>query len=206
MIEKLAREYIQEGIRTLEHLPVDAVRRVVDALRDAHAREAQVFVMGNGGSAATASHLACDLNKGLGVGRDKRFRVICLNDNVPTLLAYANDVSYGDVFVEQLRNFVRPGDVVIGISCSGNSENVVKAMEFAAARGAVGVAVSGFDGGRLARAARLALVVPSRDMQVLEDVHLMICHMLFRLLEKTLDAPQRARADRALAAPTVARA
>jgi len=190
MIEELARDYITEESRTLGQLPLPAVRRVVEALRDAFARKAQIFVMGNGGSAATASHLACDINKGLGVGREKRFKMICLNDNIPTMLAYANDVSYGDVFVEQLRNFLRPHDVVIGISCSGNSENVIKAIEFAEARGAVAVGITGFNGGRLAQVARLSIVVPSHDMQVIEDAHLTICHMLFRLLEKTLATPR----------------
>ena len=204
MIEELARKYITEETRTLGVLPLAAVRRVVEVLQDAYARKAQIFVMGNGGSAATASHLACDINKGLGVGREKRFKMICLNDNIPTMLAYANDMSYSDVFVEQLRNFLRPHDVVIGISASGNSENVLKAIEFADARGAVAVEVTGFDGGRLAQVARHSIVVPSRDMQVIEDVHLIICHMLFRLLEKTLATSQVEASGRSLAASRLA--
>src|SRR2546428_11645924 len=157
MIEELARDYITEESRTLGQLPLPAVRRVVEALRDAFARKAQVFVMGNGGSAATASHLACDINKGLGVGREKRFKMICLNDNIPTMLAYANDVSYGDVFVEQLRNFLRPHDVVIGISCSGNSENVIKAVEFANAGGGVELWVTGIEGGGMVKSTQIPL-------------------------------------------------
>ena len=204
MIKELARDYLAEETRTLGQLPLEAVRRVVEALRDAYELEQQMFVMGNGGSAATASHLACDINKGLGLGREKRFRMTCLNDNIPTMLAYANDISYREVFVEQLRNFVRPDDVVIGISCSGNSENVVKAVEFANARGAGSIGITGFDGGRLAKVARIPLVVPSRDMQVIEDVHLIVCHMLFRLLEKTLDAPQLKTASFSHAASTLA--
>ncbi len=92
----------------------------------AYRREANIFIFGNGGSAATASHFACDMNKGVGHGKDKKFKVMCLNDNLPTLLAYANDVSYEDVFVEQLKNFMGEGDLVVGISGSGNSENVVR--------------------------------------------------------------------------------
>jgi len=99
---------------------------------------------------------------------------------------------------------VRPDDVVIGISCSGNSENVVKAVEFANARGAGSIGITGFDGGRLAKVARIPLVVPSRDMQVIEDVHLIVCHRLFRLLEKTLDAPQLKTASFSHAASTLA--
>src|SRR2546428_13019123 len=157
MIKELARDYIAEETRTLGQLPLEAVGRVVEVLRDAYEREQQMFVMGNGGSAATASHLACDINKGLGLGRDKRFRMICLNDNIPTMLAYANDISYRDVFVEQLRNFVRPDDVVIGISCSGNSENVVKAVEFANAGGGVELWVTGIEGGGMVKSTQIPL-------------------------------------------------
>jgi D-sedoheptulose 7-phosphate isomerase len=203
MIEELAREYVTEETRILGHLPLEAVRQVVEVLQDAYAHERQIFVMGNGGSAATASHVACDINKGLGLGRDTRFRMICLNDNIPTMLAYANDVSYSDVFVEQLQNFVRSHDVVIGISGSGNSENVIKAVKLANARGAVSIGMTGFDGGRLARAARVSIVVPSRDMQMIEDMHLILCHMLFRLLAKTLPSPEGDDSDVSPAAPTL---
>src|SRR3989449_10587166 len=165
MIKELARDYLAEETRTLGQLPLEAVRRVVEALRDAYEREQQMFVMGNGGSAATASHLACDINKGLGLGRDKRFRMICLNDNIPPMLAYANDISYGDVFVEQLRNFVRPDDVVIGISCRGNSENVVKPVELSNGRADGSIALTESDGGRLEKVPQIPLVVQSRDMQ-----------------------------------------
>jgi D-sedoheptulose 7-phosphate isomerase len=195
MIEKWAREYVKEEAKILDHLPLEAVRKVAEVLHDAHNQGRQIFVMGNGGSAATASHLACDVNKGLGFGRDTRFRMICLNDNIPTMLAYANDVSYSDVFVEQLRNFVRSGDVVIGISGSGNSENVIKAVKLANAHDAVSIGMTGFDGGRLAQVVRISVVVPSQDMQVIEDMHLIVCHMLFRLLAKTLRPPESGDAD-----------
>jgi D-sedoheptulose 7-phosphate isomerase len=190
VIEALAHEYIALETGVLGRLPLGAVRPVVEALRDAYAHERQIFVMGNGGSAATASHLACDINKGLRAGCETRFRMLCLNDSIPTMLAYANDLSYSDVFVEQLRNFVRPSDLVIGISGSGNSENVIRAVELANARGAVSIGMTGFDGGRLARTAHMSIVVPSHDMQVIEDVHLIVCHMLFRVLSKILEPPR----------------
>lgn len=109
----------------------ESINTVINLLEKAYQGERQVFIMGNGGSASTASHLACDFNKGLSYGKRKRFKVISLNDNLPTLLAYANDVSYEEVFVEQLRNFFNPEDYVIGISGSGNSPNVIKAIEYA---------------------------------------------------------------------------
>lgn len=144
--------------------------------------------MGNGGSGATASHFACDINKGVCFGLNKRMKVVCLNDNVATVLAYANDVSYDDVFIEQLKNFIRAQDVVIGVSGSGNSANVVKAVEYANAQGAVSVALTAFDGGVLAKIAAIPVVVPVNDMQKAEDVHLIVVHMIMQVLYKKLRA------------------
>lgn len=138
-----------------------------------------VFIMGNGGSGATASHYACDFNKGLSFGKARRFRFVCLNDNMPTLLAYANDEGYEEVFVEQLRNFLSPDDVVIGISGSGNSPNVLKAIAYANSLGARTVGLTGFDGGELRRLARYGVNVPGDNMQVAEDLHMMLDHMIY---------------------------
>ncbi len=126
----------------LGQVPLTNLEKVVEFLERAYQSENQIFVMGNGGSSSTASHFACDINKGTCGGEKKRFRVICPNDNVPTMLAYANDMSYDDVFVEQLKNFLKPDDVVVGISGSGNSKNVVKAIEYANANRATSVALT----------------------------------------------------------------
>jgi D-sedoheptulose 7-phosphate isomerase len=143
-------------------------------------------MMGNGGSAATASHYAADFNKGLSYGKARRFRFICLSDNVPTLTAYANDVAYDEAFVEQLRNFLEPGDLVVAISGSGNSRNVLKAIEYANRSGAVTVGLTGYDGGELKRIARYGVHIPIDDMQVTEDLHMVLDHLAYAVLGRFL--------------------
>ena len=130
-MKSFSYSYIERLKRVLDGFPHDRFERFIEAMMDAYDQEKRIFVMGNGGSASTASHLACDINKGVCSGLEKRFKVICLNDNIPTMLAYANDLSYEDVFLEQLKNFFMPGDLVIGISGSGNSKNVLRAIEYA---------------------------------------------------------------------------
>lgn len=138
--------------------------------------------MGNGGSGSNASHFVGDLNKGFSYGREKRFRAICLNDNQAALTAYSNDVSYEDAFVELLRNFLRPGDVVVGISGSGNSPNILKAIAYANEVGAHTVGLCGFNGGKLAGLARTPLLAPVHDMQQVEDVHMILFHIATQVL------------------------
>jgi D-sedoheptulose 7-phosphate isomerase len=178
-----------EGLKgALDAVPLEPFEEFVRLLEHAFHEEHQVFIMGNGGSGSTASHFACDINKGVCFGLEKRFRVICLNDNVPTLMAYANDVSYEHVFVEPLKNFLRAADLVIGISGSGNSPNVLRAMEFANSRGAHTIGLSGFNGGKLAGLARTSLVVPVNDMQKAEDVHFILLHVAMQILCERLSA------------------
>lgn len=165
--------------------PREKLELVAGVIRQARDNGKQIFVFGNGGSGAAASHFACDLNKGATVRGVQRTKVICLNDNVPTILAYANDVSYADIFVEQLKNFLMPGDLVFGISGSGNSENVLKAISYAKEFKAETIGLTGFDGGRLAGLAQISLVVPSHDMQIVEDLHLVALHILMRKLLAT---------------------
>ncbi len=143
----------------------------------------RVYIIGNGGSASTASHLACDLQKGIGGKSDKPCRVIALTDNTPLITAWANDQSYADVYYEQIKALVESGDLVIGISASGNSPNIIKAIDRANRRGASTVALTGYDGGMLKNFALLNVVVNETDMQVIEDVHSVICHSIFKMLE-----------------------
>lgn len=173
-------EYIDELKEVLDNFPHGQFVQIVDAFLEAYDNEKQIFVMGNGGSASTASHLACDINKGVCSGLEKRFKVICLNDNIPTLLAYANDLSYEDVFLEQLKNYFQPGDVVVGISASGNSENVLKAITYAARNRGKIIGLCGFQGGELAKIVDIPLIVRSDDMQKVEDVHMVVVHMLMQ--------------------------
>ena len=181
MPKTLAKDYLAALKETLDRLPLDGFAALAQAFRQARDRGARIFVMGNGGSAATAAHLACDLNKGACRPEARRFRVLCLNDNLPTLLAYSNDLSYAEVLLEQLKNFLEPGDVALGISGSGNSENVVRALEWAKSQGAVTAALTGYDGGRMGRLADIHCNVPVADMQIAEDAHLIVAHMLMRV-------------------------
>ncbi len=136
--------------------------------------------MGNGGSGSTASHFVCDLNKGCCLDLEKKFKVMCLNDNLPSLMAYANDMSYEAVFVEQLKNFFKEGDLVIGISGSGNSENVLQAIRYAGANGGKTAGISGYAGGKLADLVDIPFVARIDDMQKVEDVHMIIVHIIMQ--------------------------
>lgn len=179
-VEEFLAAYRQGVTAALETVDLSRVRLAVEWLRQARDGDRQVFVCGNGGSAATASHLVCDLVKGASADHEprRRFRVLALTDSVPTITAYANDVDYRSVFVEHLKNFARSGDLVIAISGSGRSVNVVAAVEYANRAGCRTIALTGRDGGDLGRLARLHLHVPEPHMGRIEDVHMALCHML----------------------------
>jgi D-sedoheptulose 7-phosphate isomerase len=183
--------YFEKLKASLDRLSRDELNAFIGLLLDARAAKRTIFTMGNGGSAATASHFAADFNKGLSYGKQGRFRMVCLADNTATLTAYANDVGYEDVFVEQLRNFLEPGDLVIAISGSGNSKNVLKAVEYANAHGGVTIGITGYDGGALKHAAKHGVHVPVDDMQVAEDLHMVLDHLVYSLLSRFL--PEEAR-------------
>jgi D-sedoheptulose 7-phosphate isomerase len=188
MIRQMFLDYTQGLKEALDLIPTDAAEKFLELLESAYLDGRQVFLMGNGGSGASASHAAGDLNKGVSYGREKRFRVISLNDNLATLTAYANDVSYVDVFVEQLKNFLHPGDLVIAISGSGNSPNVLKAIEYANQQGAITVGLTGFNGGKLADLAKVPVHVPVHDMQKVEDIHMMLFHVAMQVLCARMNA------------------
>jgi D-sedoheptulose 7-phosphate isomerase len=181
-----ARQYARELKETIDQLPLPDVQRISDALFEAYRDARTVFVFGNGGSAALASHAACDLGKGTipaeenGAGREnfRRPRVLSLTDNVPLITAWANDASYEGVFAEQMENFIRPHDVAFAISGSGNSPNILKALRLARARQARTVGFSG-RGGRMIELLDCAAVVPSTHMQLIEDCHVIMLHMVF---------------------------
>lgn len=172
------KEYASDLQRSLTNLPWEQIDEVVHLLHQARVDGKQIFVMGNGGSAATATHMACDLNKNTVAPAYPRFRVIALTDNISALSAWANDSSYEDVFSEQLANFVQEGDVVLAISASGNSNNVLKAIQFAQAQKAITVGWSGYDGGKLASMVDLPVVVRNHSIEQIEDIHLILQHMV----------------------------
>ena len=170
--------YKTELIQAIEKIDLNKVESIIELFKDARANGRHIFVCGNGGSAASASHFACDMVKGASFQRQSRFRIMALTDQTPTLTAYANDVSYDCIFVEQLKNFAEAGDLLLGISGSGNSPNVLRAFEYANSIGCTTVALTGRDGGQLGPLATLNLQTPVPHMGRIEDSHMIVCHMI----------------------------
>jgi D-sedoheptulose 7-phosphate isomerase len=185
MLDEL-KSYWMEMRQAAQAMPLEDLRRVAEMLLDAHARDVTIFILGNGGSASTASHFACDLGKGTQVDGVRPFRVLCLTDNVPLLTAWANDTSYERVFAEQLSTLVRRGDLVLLISGSGNSENVLAAARAARRARAATIALTGKTGGRLKDLVDHAVCVPSPAIDQVEDLHLAIVHSLCRTIREQL--------------------
>jgi D-sedoheptulose 7-phosphate isomerase len=193
-----AKQYFQQLQRVARDLSHDPINQIANALVKAHESGRMVYVFGNGGSASLASHLACDLGKGTAYcNGGKRFRVLALTDNLPTLTAWANDFSYEEVFAEQLRDVVEPRDVAFAISGSGNSQNVLRALHVARAAGATTVGITGFQGGNMKAQCDICAVVPSDDMQIIEDLHLAMAHALFRMVYSRMSrrAPRKSMFD-----------
>ena len=160
-----------------------AVERFISILKDARQNRKNVFVFGNGGSSATASHFVCDLLKTSIVKGKQRFRAYSLTDNVPVMTAWSNDVSYKDIFAEQLKNFLEPGDVAVAISGSGNSPNVLKGMEFAKENRAVTVGLTG-NSGKLAGMVDTCVRVPSSNILLIEGAHSILLHYVTEVLRE----------------------
>lgn len=186
--------YLLELKGILDVLPLDRLQQICDVIYKAYEDDRTVFIFGNGGSAALASHMVCDLGKGthspppgsLDMKGVKRLKVFSVTDNVPMITAWANDSSYEDIFAEQIENFVQPGDVAFGISGSGNSPNVLKALELARKKGAITVGLTGFQGGKIIAMLDYGIVVPSNCMQQIEDVHLVLSHIVFLELKERI--------------------
>jgi D-sedoheptulose 7-phosphate isomerase len=164
---------------TAKRLPFETIDQIASVLLGAYDAGHMVYLFGNGGSAALASHFACDLGKNTLNGTGKRFRVLALTDNVPLMTAWANDSRYEDIFAEQLANLVRRDDVAFAISGSGNSPNVLRALTVAREAGAITVGLSGFEGGKMKELCDVCMVVPSDNMQIIEDLHVCAAHALF---------------------------
>jgi len=176
---KTAHAYYQAVADTLLKLPQEPVEQIVAALKRARAEGRRIFTCGNGGSSANASHFVNDVIKSTVKEGQPRYKLVCLSDNVPTLTAYANDVSYDAIFAEPLASLAEPGDVLIALSGSGNSPNVLRAMDVAKKMGLTRVGLTGYAGGRLKDLCDICIVVPSDSMQVIEDAHLVILHSVF---------------------------
>jgi D-sedoheptulose 7-phosphate isomerase len=170
--------YKTELLAAIDRIDTGLVQQAIEWFREARESSKHIFVCGNGGSASTASHFACDIVKGASYNRDSRFRIMALTDSMATITAYSNDVSYDCIFVEQLKNFARPGDLVMCISGSGNSPNVLRAMEYANSIGCKTIALTGMDGGKLGPLAQLGIQVAVPHMGRIEDAHMIVCHMI----------------------------
>ena len=179
-----AASYKEDLLNAISRIDLDKVETATAWLREARDTDRHIFTCGNGGSASTASHFVCDVVKGASYQREKRFRILALTDSLPTLTAYSNDVNYESVFVEQLKNFAQNGDVLIAISGSGNSPNVLRAVEYARSIGCKTIGLTGRDGGKLGQAVELNIQIPVQHMGRIEDAHLVVCHMMaYELME-----------------------
>jgi D-sedoheptulose 7-phosphate isomerase len=184
-------DYLERQRATLTHLPIPAIARWIERLREAAGREATIFVAGNGGNAASAAHFATDLGKGASDVHAARFRVVCLADNVAWLTALGNDYDYSDVFVRQLMNFARPGDFLLTSSVSGNSPNLVKAVEWARTRGVTTLALVGARKGRLAALADDVIEIADTHYGRVEDAQMTIFHLLAYAFMEPLSQPPK---------------
>jgi len=175
---EFAPHYREQVISAIRAIDLEKVYEAIGWFEQARQDGRAIFVAGNGGSAATASHFVCDMVKGASFGKAQRFRIQSLHDSMPTMTAYSNDVSYADALCEQLKNFAQPGDIYMAISGSGNSENVVRALDYARSIGCRTLALTGRDGGKLGMRAELNIHVAETHMGRIEDAHHIICHML----------------------------
>ena len=200
-IEKGIEDYVF-GIREVfGKVPVNTIKEIIKALLKAYEEGKKVITMGNGGHASTASHLINDLAKHTIVSdkkdevivKGKRFKTLCLDDNVATLTSWANDVGYEDCFSEQLTNWVEEGDVVIGITGSGNSQNILNAFQVAKRHRAITIALTGYQGGKIKDVADISFIVPSNNISFIEDVHFSLTHLWCGIIRRILQRKQASK-------------
>jgi len=185
-MKKQIDTYFDKLVSTIQNLDKNEIEKSAEVLLEAYHNKKQIFICGNGGSASTASHFAADINKAVSYGLEKRFKIIPLTDNLSTITAYTNDVGYDVVFLEQMKNFFQEGDVIIGISGSGNSQNVLNAVEFVNANGGISIGWTGFTGGKLKEISTYSVNANIEDMQVSEDVHMVFTHLMMKIMRKSL--------------------
>ena len=179
-IDKFTESFFAEQLKCIEKLSKqkNQIEKIISLLIKKRNTGKKIFTIGNGGSASTASHFVSDLLKTSITKKNKRFKAISFVDNLPVISAWANDVSYDDIFIEQLKNLVSKGDVVIAFSGSGKSENVVKALRFAKKNGAICVGFTGMHGGYFPKLCDICCTVPSNDMLIIESTHIILCHCI----------------------------
>lgn len=183
---KEIQEYIELERTVLQHLDICAVNDAVNLILEAYKAEKNIYIFGNGGSSATASHYQNDFNKGISEYVDKKFRFVCLNDNMATIMAIANDIGFEEVFRFQLRGRLEKGDLIIAISGSGNSQNVLNGAEYAKEQGCQVIGMCGYDGGKLKGLSDVVLLADINSMQITEDIHMIFDHMIMSILYRAL--------------------
>jgi len=183
-VENFIISNLEDQIKTINELKKskEVIEKIYLEIKNVQKNNNKIFIMGNGGSASTSSHFVSDLLKTSLTKEGNRIKAISLTDNIPVVMAWANDTSFENIFYSQLENFLEKGDLVIGISGSGNSKNVIKAIEFANSKEAKTVCLLGKDGGKLAKISQSNLIIPNNDMLTIETMHLLICHLLTSLL------------------------
>ncbi len=181
--ENNCEEYINKVLNTLHELDYVSISNVINLLIDTLESEGTIYIFGNGGSASTASHMQNDFNRGLSEVTNKKFKFSCLSDNVSTITAIANDYSYDEIYSRQLEGRLKKHDIVIAISCSGNSKSIIKAVEYAKGQGITVIGITGFDGGQLKNMSDYNLHADVNDMQISEDIHLVFNHLMMSVIK-----------------------
>lgn len=182
----MINEYLTHEINTIKALDVETINDALNLLMEAFEGQNTIYVFGNGGSSATASHIQNDFNKGVSEHTAKKFNFLCLNDNIATMMAVANDIGFEEVFKFQLEGHLKEGDLIVAISGSGNSPNVIKAVEYAKGLGHKVIGLTGFGGGKLKAMSNVSLHAPINSMQITEDIHMIFDHLMMSIFYKTL--------------------
>ncbi|HOV28312.1 MAG TPA: SIS domain-containing protein [Pseudobacteroides sp.] len=180
-------EYIDIVKSLMDKLDKRLIEKAIDLIFEAYKSDKQLFIMGNGGSASTAMHFACDIGKGTIIEGKKRFRVISLNDNIALITAISNDYGYEHVFSEQLKNLVNEKDIIVAISASGNSPNLLNAVDYAKQKGAFTISFVGFDGGNLKQKSDLCIHIENYNYGKIEDIHLFLCHIISHAIKGKIE-------------------
>lgn len=187
---KSAEEYLNQLKNNLEILDLKRIDRIVDTLLRAYKNNKQIFIMGNGGSAILASHFACDLRKetlqNIYANQEKKFKITSLTDNIALITAFSNDLGYEYIFSQQLNNLISEGDVVIGISASGNSKNIINAINLAKKNKAITIGFLGFDGGKLKDIVDFKILIKTDHYGIIEDIHSTLQHMICSILKEKI--------------------
>lgn len=186
MEDSSLKEYFSKVSESLKKIDLKSIDNVKKEFIECYNNDGTIYIMGNGGSGATASHVSGDYIKGVSYGLTKRFRVVSLNDNMAGILAIANDLRYDDIFTEQLRGGLKKNDIVLGISGSGNSQNVINALNYAREQNVKTIAFCGYKGGKIKDIADISVHIPIMDMEITEDIHIMIFHAIKQTIIKIL--------------------